>query len=256
MTSLSEIQKIHKAHWKPGYGSISAKEAMFLQGGIYKRKPKTFLEIGTASGLSTGFIAKFLDNNKNDAKLFSLDLNDTFWGEEGAKTGFLAEKIADGASVPISYLFNVDSTVIPENFADQEIDMAFIDANHQHPWPTLDMLSLMPFVKSKALIYHHDLALYTQQVPVFGIGPKYLFDQIPHQLRVATPEPKRNIYYIIAPENYRAFSESLIKSLFLPWTIRRKLTEDTLNRFRAIIKKYWNEEILTAFNKTSSIYNK
>ncbi len=60
MKTIEEIYKIHDMCWRKGYSSISAKEANFLQIGIAEDKPKRFIEIGTASGLSAGFIALFM----------------------------------------------------------------------------------------------------------------------------------------------------------------------------------------------------
>ncbi len=255
MISAQEIQTIYKAYWKPGYGSISAQEAMFLQEGIEKHKPQIFLEIGTASGISTGFIALFLSNNKNHAELFTIDLEETFWVDRSQPTGFLAEKICPNTNTEISYIRNVDSTEVQHKFLDQKIDMAFIDANHQHPWPTLDMISILPFMNRGALIYHHDLALYKHQKPILGIGPKYLFDQIPTNLRIVTPQAKENIYYIITPDNYLELTKSLIDSLYLPWTIRRKISEMTLDKFRDLAKTYWGDDLQLVLEQTIKKFN-
>ncbi|MDJ0554513.1 MAG: sulfotransferase [Microcoleaceae cyanobacterium MO_207.B10] len=253
--SLQEIQTIHKTYWKPGYGSISAKEAMFLQEGIEKNKPQKFLELGTASGLSTGFIAMFMNKNNNNTELFTIDLDETFWADRNQKTGFLAEKICPNGNININYFRNMNSTQIPNLFEEQKIDMAFIDANHQHPWPTLDMMSILPFMNKGSLVYHHDLALYKHQAPIFGIGPKYLFDQIPVNLRIVTPEAEGNIYYVITPDNYLELTQSLIDSLYLPWTIRSKISEVTLEGFRSIAKKFWGNDLLLELEKAIKKFN-
>ncbi len=253
--SLEDIQTIHKAYWKPGYGSISSQEAMFLQEGIEKHKPQNFLEIGTASGLSTGFIAIFMNKNNSNAELFTMDLDETFWADRSQLTGFLAEKICPNSNISINYVRNVDSTQIQNLFQDKKIDMAFIDANHQHPWPTLDMISILPFMKKGSLIYHHDLALYKHQTPIYGIGPKYLFDQIPDSLKVVTSQSEKNIYYVITPDNYLEFTKSLMDSLYLPWTIRIKIPEDTLKKYRDIAKRYWGDDLLIVLENTIKKFN-
>jgi predicted O-methyltransferase YrrM len=48
---MSIISELHKKLWKVGMGSVSASEGEFLSREIVARKPKTFVEIGTATGL-------------------------------------------------------------------------------------------------------------------------------------------------------------------------------------------------------------
>jgi hypothetical protein len=42
-----------------------------------------------------------------------------------------------------------------------EFGLAFIDADHRHPWPLLDMLRLAPYLQSSAWILLHDIQLGT-----------------------------------------------------------------------------------------------
>ena len=80
MLSVDEIHEVHMSHWEKGYGSISSKEAYFVQEVVYSCRPVDFLEIGTASGISTGFIAKFMDACQG-VRLVSIDLDDLLQGE-------------------------------------------------------------------------------------------------------------------------------------------------------------------------------
>ncbi|HEX8897756.1 MAG TPA: hypothetical protein VF751_03585, partial [Chthoniobacterales bacterium] len=43
-----------------------------------------------------------------------------------------------------------------------EIEFAFIDADHQHPRPLLDLVRLGPFMRSDAWVVLHDIRLGTQ----------------------------------------------------------------------------------------------
>ena len=68
----SYIEDVFNKYWKPGCGSISISDTMCIGKLIKKHKPKNFLEIGTASGMSTGFIANFMSKYKSE-KLISVD---------------------------------------------------------------------------------------------------------------------------------------------------------------------------------------
>jgi predicted O-methyltransferase YrrM len=61
MYSIDQIHAIHGRIWNAGLGSISAEEAAFLQDGVASDNPTNVIEVGTASGLSTGFLALFMD---------------------------------------------------------------------------------------------------------------------------------------------------------------------------------------------------
>lgn len=254
MLNNQEIEDIHNRHWKKGYGSISANEALFLQTGITNYKPKQFIEIGTASGLSTGFIALFMDENAG-VNLTTLDLDTTFWVDRTKATGFLTEKIYQHDRVDIDFIRGEISPYINGHFPREYFDMAFIDANHQHPWPTLDMICLLPMMKPGSLIYHHDLALYKNQTPIFGIGPKYLFDQVPDEMKKVTSEPRGNIFFIRSPEDYTSMQQSLIDSLYLPWTIRNTIEESVIRSIAKIATDSWSLELSDTIISTANKFN-
>ena len=249
-----EIAVIHSLHWKKGYGSISSDEAIFIRNIVRQVKPKRFLEVGTASGLSTGFIAKFMDE-LGGGKLLSVDLDTHFWVDRTKVTGFLVDSMYAEGNVDVEVSRGKDTTHLPSSYIDDKFDMAFIDANHQHPWPTLDMFAVMPVLAPKAIVLHHDLLLYKLQTPIFGIGPKYLFDQFPTESKTVTADSKKNIFYIQTPEDYRDIEESLIDSLYLPWTLRQPLSLETQNNFREIIKNHWSERLLDAFEHCLEKFN-
>jgi predicted O-methyltransferase YrrM len=247
--SRDAILELHSNFWKKGYGSISAKEADFIQDVIITKKPDTFLEIGTASGLSTGFISEFMARN-NGKTLVTIDLDTTFWIDRSKETGFLASQIYTGKEVELVFHRGCNSSFVHDAYSDKFFDMAFIDANHQHPWPTLDMIVILPFMAKNSIIIHHDLALFKNQTPIFGIGPKYLYDQIPCSLRYVTSEPEKNIFYVMLPDKYTELEQYLINSLYLPWTIRSPIDYLFGKKLENIIRKYWGSDMLSAWKAT------
>ena len=253
----SHIENLHKQFWKPGFGSISVEEAMFLYSGIADRKPNRFLEIGTASGLSTGLIALFLDqtNPKNSAEITTIDFETTFWVDRTKETGYLANEIYQGNRVSINTIRGRNSLFIDERLNRKPYDMAFIDANHQHPWPTLDMIALVPAMATGGLVYHHDLALYKLKNHSHGIGPKYLYDQIPSNYTYVMTRGKRNMFYLNLPEQYSLIEQPLIDSLYLPWSNVKSIDEKTIQGYASLAKKYWSLGLRDAILETAQRFN-
>ena len=100
------------------------------------------------------------------------------------------------------------------------------------------------------MIVHHDLELYKNQEKVVSVGPKYLYDQFPESLKTVSPKEWRsNIYSIRWNGSYRSCEEYLINSLLLPWTNEQKISISTLTSLINIIKTYYSNELLRAFEK-------
>ena len=54
-----------------------------------------------------------------------------------------------------------ESDLIREIASPDEFGLAFIDADHRHPWPLLDVLRLAPCIQSGGWILLHDIQLGT-----------------------------------------------------------------------------------------------
>ncbi|MDP9099851.1 MAG: class I SAM-dependent methyltransferase, partial [Verrucomicrobiota bacterium] len=54
-----------------------------------------------------------------------------------------------------------ESDIVCELGARDEFGLAFIDADHRHPWPLLDLLRLAPSIASGGWILLHDIQLGT-----------------------------------------------------------------------------------------------
>jgi len=255
MTPKQELENIRQTRakfWQPGFGTITEYDALYLLEGIKKCKPKNVLELGTASGISTGLIASFLHDNDGD-KLTTIDYSETFWVDKTKPTGYLASEIYKKNRVDIKFIRGQYSAYLHDISYQDEFDLVFIDANHQHPWPTLDMICLLPFIKSGARVYHHDLSLYKLQQPILGIGPKFLFDQVAAFDRHVAKDKDENTYYFVNPQNFRDLEKCLIDALYLPWTTKQRISEKVITHIADIAKKHWSsnlsKEILNTYSK-------
>ena len=249
---MSEVQAEFSRHWKPGWGSIAVDELGFVQDLIRNHRPESFLEIGMASGMSTGFIARFLDES-GGKRLDSLDHDDTFFGDKTKPNGFLFPEIYTGDALKVRLL--KFKTALDVDEIGGSWQMAFIDANHQHPWPTIDTLAIWPHLKPPKIVIHHDLALYLKQDVVFGIGPKYLHDQVPCDRRVVSEANDGNIFYLDLDIGRDDIEEIAFRSFKLPWSLRTPLQPGYIDKIRAMLDAHYSDRLRTQFDHCVETYN-
>ncbi|HEV3148042.1 MAG TPA: class I SAM-dependent methyltransferase [Chthoniobacterales bacterium] len=63
-----------------------------------------------------------------------------------------------------------DSSVVSQLAGRDELELAFIDADHRHPLPLLDLLRLAPCVRGNGWILLHDIQLGTIGRKAAGAG--------------------------------------------------------------------------------------
>ncbi len=250
-----QIKKLHKQHWQPGYGSISWEEAIFIQEVVETHRPAKVIEIGTATGLSSGFICRFMDEFGGQC-FTTIDLSSKFYADPTKVTGFLLPAIYTGSNIQVQRITG-NMAIDVEGLDDPHANVAFIDANHQHPWPTLDTLFLYPFMIPPAIVLHHDLDLYRHQEPiVWGIGPKFLYDQTPSQRRLARATTEPNIYGIDLTMPKADFEVMCAQALHLPWSVRQPLSFRLLIRIRNFLIQHYSPSLVRAFEKSVDLYNR
>lgn len=150
----SIIEKFTKAFFKRPRknlfgGPITAGDGLFIASFMQQNRPDFMIEIGVASGFSSAFIldaARELDLlHDNRPFLYSFDLMAEH-GVERQKTGsFLFEsypefvhhyKLTTGVT---SVRLIEDISILPTSTG---TGMAFVDAGHRHPWPSVDLAVL------------------------------------------------------------------------------------------------------------------
>ncbi len=250
--SLDEIRAVFTRFWKTGYGSVAADEAQFIQSLIARHRPRHFLEIGMASGLSGGLISLFLDRF-GGAKFTSIDHDNTFFGDKTKQNGFLIHEVYPGNAItvtkrPFTTALNLDAV-------GDTYDMAFVDANHQHPWPMMDTLCLYPHLTGSRIVIHHDLRLFRKQDVVFGIGPKYLFDQFPDSHRLRSTANQGNIFAVSLDMDQNRLEAIAADAFALPWSLRTPMTETYLDAFRKVLAAHYSPAMQQAFDAAARKFN-
>jgi predicted O-methyltransferase YrrM len=250
--SAIDIERIFNNHWKPGYGSASKEDLRIIQSLINHYKPKTFLEIGMASGLSAGFIALFM-NPHGEGSLITIDHDNTFFGDKNKENGFLIGEIYSHESVQVHKKpFTTSIDLEDTGFS---YDMAFIDANHQHPWPTIDLLMTYPHLSANKIAIFDDLDLFKKQEDARGIGPRILYDQFSY-INKHRPSPSADIYYLdLSSIGAGHFLEAAATSLFYPWTVKQSISERIIDRVARRLQSCYGNYISNTFKICSARYN-
>jgi len=251
--TISDLETLYSDHWRAGFGSIAKDEVLFVQALIEAHKPKTFLEIGMASGLSGGIIANILEENGGEV-FTTIDHDNTFFADPAKENGFLIDRIFTGKRLKIDKLPFTTSLDLARVGA--RFEMAFIDANHQHPWPTIDTLCLFPYLDGSRIIIHHDYCLFRNQDIVYGIGPKYLFDQFSPTERILSNANNGNIFALkLDSVSTAELTEIAIDSFYLPWSLRHPLKPEMVDKILGVFSEHYSDDLCETFQKCVNKFN-
>lgn len=234
----------------------------FLWDQIIKYNPKNIVEIGCCTGMSTGFMAKQVSD---DCKIYTIDFAKKWFEDESKEIGFLLKDrnfITENQEQRVLKYFGKFISLDVEDIGINNFEMAFIDACHTHPWPTLDMMVLLPFMSNHSVVVHHDLSLWKCPNPKAktGVGPQYVYDSFDvKDLEVVNMDinPERpDIFAVHIKGEYPLYEESLAKSISKkPWTVLG-FNEFIEKRFRDFISRYYTSTLLDAFNDAVKEYRK
>ena len=145
-------------------GSISPADVTFLSAIIGASGSRRGVEIGTASGLSTAVIAAALARNFTErgetpsaTLLDTIDRKARCLFDESKPTGYVVRETFPALAPHVRFHTGEDARIARRFLGRRELDFAFIDGNHQHPWPLMDALCLLPLLRPGAWIVMHDI---------------------------------------------------------------------------------------------------
>jgi len=218
----------------PGSGNVNLRDITFLHEMIKENTPKTFLELGVASGFSTAFIIEALAEHSPTCTYVAIDQAHHYYLDESKPVGFLIDEMID--TIRIDFSLHTDAWVADAvaYFNGRPIDAAFIDANHAHPWPTIDTMLLIPLLRLGAEVGYHDIELYKVQPEPVAIGPHYLYHGIDD-----VKKDFGNIGSIRFTREPQAYEEQLLSILRLDWTVRHPINAGRVARINnAVVATY------------------
>lgn len=159
-------------------GHISGWDAKFLHALIERERPSLVVEIGTASGFSTAIIARSLDQVAGPSggttgfRLVTYDVAERFYADPSRRVGDATrEMLAADLLARVEFRNPRDATDAARDFARDEVPFCFIDANHLHPWPALDLLSVIDMVRPGGTVVLHDVNL--PSLPSVAANPQW-----------------------------------------------------------------------------------
>ena len=143
-------------------GTINFGDCLFLTAFVSVLAPSRAIEIGTFGGFSAAVIAAGIraqHPNKKEILVDTIDRNTHSVLEQDKPVGFLIRDRFPALSDAVRVHAPAESGNVREMARRDEIEFAFVDADHQHPRPLLDVVRLAPFMRPGAWVALHDIRL-------------------------------------------------------------------------------------------------
>ncbi len=167
--------------WATGF--ISAEDAVFLHGVVKEIRPAAMIELGVAAGCSSAVILQAMEG-MGVGTLHSFDIATHCYFDPTRPVGAAVAEM--GASGQARWTLRSGTAAdVGRALAGAEIPLAFVDANHAHPWPTLDVMALLPALTPDGWVVLHGISLarmYPEQASGRH-GPQYLYEAWPGEKR-------------------------------------------------------------------------
>jgi predicted O-methyltransferase YrrM len=174
-------------------GGIGSRDYFFLTCLVSILAPHRVIEIGTLTGFSTAIIAAAIDHQHGASSapitVETVDAHTHCSIDTTRPIGFEIPDLVPNLVSKVRIHAGCESDVVREIAAPGEFGLAFIDADHRHPWPLLDVLRLAPYIQSGGWTLLHDIQLgsYGQAERAAGrnleegtpFGAEWLFERWP-----------------------------------------------------------------------------
>ena len=201
----------------PREGSLNLADTLFLAAMTSILAPGRVIEVGTGTGFSSAVIAAMLQLKAGAPSTPCVDTIDAktyYRGNEGFPTGGDLPTLIPEFSSSVRVHSPRQSDFVDQIARPNELQFCFIDGNHRHPWPLLDLLRLARVTRSGGWIALHDVALGTvvaaaeragKRLPFRGqFGAEWLFENWPfgkvksgNSGAVQLPPKKREIQPVV-----------------------------------------------------------
>jgi predicted O-methyltransferase YrrM len=211
-------------------GSVGVLDAMALRDAVHGLRPHAVIEIGTAAGTSALVLARAMLEAGCAAPgaVHTFDLHPWCYFDRSRPVGAAIDEAEPEARAVVEASTGATALDAGRLLAGRGLTLAFIDADHRHPMPALDVLALRPALAPGAWIVLHDIDLPAQaeryerrrgvRVDWRQHGAKHLFDAWPFE-KLALPL-HTNIGLIRLPADRPVRPEDLRPCLDRPWEIQ------------------------------------
>ena len=177
------------------FGMLTRSELLFAGAVASILRPAFMIEIGTASGFSAAVLAKMISLRLEERGcpaagpiVHTIDKKTHYPLDSNQPVGFAIDLVSSGLRNLVAVHTLQDSSCCAQFVERGGLTFAFIDGNHQHPWPLLDVLQIHRLMRT-GWIMLHDIDLPEviararaagQQInQPSGAGAKHVFDSWP-----------------------------------------------------------------------------
>ena len=144
-------------------GAIGMADLLFLHAFVSVLAPDRVVEIGTLSGFSAAVIADAVAQHQRPESesvvVDTIDLSQRCMTDQTKPVGFEIPQLVPHLSSRINVHAGQDARHVEQIARAGELQLVFIDADHQHPRPTLDLIRVSRFVKPGGWVIVHDIEL-------------------------------------------------------------------------------------------------
>lgn len=143
-------------------GAIGSEEFFFLAAMASILAPPRVVEIGTSTGFSAAILAGALHHRSPHSTSWlvdTIDLHSRYLLDQSQPIGFEIAEMVPALRSRVRVHTGQQSDSVKELAAPDELRLVFVDADHQHPWPLLDVLRIAPFIRGGGWIVLHDIEL-------------------------------------------------------------------------------------------------
>jgi predicted O-methyltransferase YrrM len=145
-------------------GGIGSRDYFFLTCLVSILAPRRVIEIGTLTGFSTAIIAAAIYHQhgiRDQVAVETIDSHTHCSIDTSRPIGFEIAQLVPDLISTVRVHAGRESDVVREIASPGEFGLAFIDADHRHPWPLLDLLRIAPYIQRQGWIVLHDIQLGT-----------------------------------------------------------------------------------------------
>jgi predicted O-methyltransferase YrrM len=172
-------------------GATPIGDAEFLLDIVTCHKPSHMVELGVAAGVSSAFILHALDTLPDAAAprlLRSCDIQPACYFDAARATGEAVQMMYPRPRARWLLDTNTDARRLSQTLPPASVDLTFIDANHFHPWPLLDLLHMSVLAKRGSWVVLHDINLPLIAPEFAAWGAKWLYDDWPFEKVAGGPQ--------------------------------------------------------------------
>lgn len=198
--------------WAVREVSTSVERFAFHMGVLERFRPEVMAEVGVSAGaLSCALLLKALQYTDSPL-LYGIDFGQTTYFNGQRRIGEILETVLPEL-LPLHRLHTQATALDADDIIKHPLDFLYIDANHCHPWASIDCLCLLPHLKRGAVIGFHDTALGHTQARS-GI---YAYHSLELEKFESVGEDAFGAGFCIYDGDRERMLESLLNSFSLPW---------------------------------------